>query len=43
MIVESKERVWSHHGSTVYVWTERELERVWLYIVEGQSAGKGET
>ncbi len=29
-------RIWSRHGSTKYVWTAEELERVCHYAVEGQ-------
>ena len=30
------QRVWSRHGSTVYVWTEEQLARCWSYVVDGQ-------
>ena len=33
-----EQRLWSHHGSTVYLWDETQLERATLYVVEGQGA-----
>jgi REP element-mobilizing transposase RayT len=30
------ERAWSRHGSTVYLWAEREVEAACRYVVEGQ-------
>lgn len=30
------ERAWSRHGSTVYLWTERDVEAACAYVVEGQ-------
>lgn len=30
------QRMWSRHGSTVYVWTENELIRAAAYVIDGQ-------
>jgi REP element-mobilizing transposase RayT len=29
-------RIWSRHGSTVYLWTERDIEGACTYVVYGQ-------
>lgn len=33
------QRMWSRHGSTVYVWTEEQLTRCRSYVVDGQDEG----
>jgi len=35
-VFPSTGKVWSKHGSTRYVWTETELERVCQYVLYGQ-------
>ncbi len=31
-----RQRMWSRHGSTVYIWTEDQLERAGAYVIDGQ-------
>lgn len=30
------QKLWSYHGSTVYLWDEEQLARAWTYVVDGQ-------
>jgi len=35
-LVSEAQKIWSSHGSTVYLWTESEVESAWTYVVNGQ-------
>jgi REP element-mobilizing transposase RayT len=35
-LIEPDRRVWSRHGSTRYVWTERDLDGACAYVINGQ-------
>ena len=35
-LVSRDDRPWSRHGSTVYLWTERDVEGAYNYVVYGQ-------
>lgn len=35
-LVKPDQRLWSRHGSTVYLWREAELRRAIRYVLEGQ-------
>ena len=35
-------RMWSRHGSTVYLWTEQDIEAAYNYVVHGQDKLRGE-
>jgi REP element-mobilizing transposase RayT len=35
-LVATTSRVWSRHGSTVYLWTEADVESAYAYVVYGQ-------
>jgi hypothetical protein len=35
-VVASDSRVWTRHGSTRYLWTDRDLESAVFYVVELQ-------
>lgn len=37
-LIEPDLKLWSHHGSTVYLWDDEQMQRAWLYVVEGQGA-----
>ncbi|MGH2633676.1 MAG: hypothetical protein ACRDG3_09730 [Tepidiformaceae bacterium] len=34
--MDSDAKVWSRHGSTVYLWTEPDVESAYNYVVFGQ-------
>jgi predicted transcriptional regulator len=34
--VERRERIWTRHGSTRYLWKEEEIERACDYVLYGQ-------
>lgn len=38
-LIPDGRRVWSHHGSTRYLWTEADVHSASLYVTEGQNAG----
>ena len=35
-LVGAGDRAWSRHGSTVYLWTEADVEGACVYVVHGQ-------
>jgi REP element-mobilizing transposase RayT len=35
-LIENDERVWSRHGSTVYLWTELDVEAACTYVLDAQ-------
>lgn len=35
-LIAGQQRMWTRHGSTKYVWTERDLQNVWAYVTNGQ-------
>ena len=40
-VMFKKQRVWSRHGSTRYLWTERSLEQACLYVETAQDDDDG--
>ena len=35
-LISGQQRMWTRHGSTKYVWTERDLQNVWEYVTNRQ-------
>jgi REP element-mobilizing transposase RayT len=42
-LLESRERLWSRHGSTPYLWFDRDVSSASLYALEGQGEDLGGT
>jgi REP element-mobilizing transposase RayT len=35
-LLPPEQKLWSHHGSTVYLWDERAIADAWVYVEHGQ-------